>query len=407
PPHLVLVTAYGREEVFHQAEDAGIRDVLVKPLNASVLFDAAMRTLHGGGGDEIRSAAAAPSALLETLDTIAGARILLVEDNALNQEVALEILRQAHFAVDLAENGRVALARLQDRDYDLVLMDMQMPLMDGVEATRELRRETRFAQLPVVAMTANALTADRERCLAAGMNDFLTKPIEPELLWQALLKWIPRRHELVTMPTVTVAVPPAPTFDLGIPEIDCGPALRRMLGRSELYLSTLRKFCPNQENTMEAVRAALESDDWRTAERLAHSLKGVAGSIGAGELTLAAAALEKALAERRPRVGIDEQIDTLDIQLAELIAALRSKLPPPPVAAIADAATSRAAAGELERLLEDSDPEVMSWLESHSDALRGTLAAARVVEIEAAVRAFDLDDALRLLREANTLKENT
>ena len=129
----------------------------------------------------------------EQLAGIAGARILVVEDNEINREVAEAILQQAGFTVSLAENGQVALTLLQTCDYDLVLMDMQMPVLDGLEATRALRRLPALAALPVVAMTANALEAYRQTCLDAGMNDFLTKPIEPALLWRTLLKWIPPR----------------------------------------------------------------------------------------------------------------------------------------------------------------------------------------------------------------------
>jgi two-component system sensor histidine kinase/response regulator len=407
PPHLLLVTAYGREEVFHQAEDAGIRDVLIKPLNASMLFDSAMRVLHGSTGD-LYAAAEASSTAFETLATIAGARILLVEDNEINQEVALQLLRQAHFDVDLAENGSVALERLRAHDYALVLMDMQMPVMDGIVATRELRRMPGLADLPVVAMTANAQAVDRQRCLASGMNDFLAKPIEPELLWQTLLKWIPPLHVLAPKPAATVstdAVPPLPAFDLGIPGIDAGPALRRMLGSSELYFATLRKFCKIQASTSEAMRAALDADDRETAQRQAHTLKGVAASIGANALADEAAALEKALAENLPRADVDERIGVIDVQLRELIAAVLARVPAPPGSALVGAAAGAAAAAELERLLDESNPEAMAWLDRNAGALLGFLPAARLTEIEAAVRACDLDDALRLLREARNKEE--
>jgi two-component system sensor histidine kinase/response regulator len=407
PPHLLLVTAYGREEVFHQAEDAGIRDVLIKPLNASMLFDSAMRVLHGSGGD-LYAAAEASSSAFENLATIAGARILLVEDNEINQEVALQLLRHARFDVDLAENGSVALERLRAHDYALVLMDMQMPVMDGIAATHELRRIPGLADLPVVAMTANAQAVDRQRCLDSGMNDFLAKPIEPELLWQALLKWIPLRHVLAPKPAATAssdAVPPSPTIDLGVPGLDSAPALRRMLGSTELYFATLRKFCKLQENMSEAMRAALDADDRETAQRQAHTLKGVAASIGANALADEAAALEKALAESLPRVDVDERIGVIDAQLRELIAAVLAKVPAPPGSALVGAAAGAAAAAELERLLDESNPEAMAWLDRNAGALLGFLPAARLTEIEAAVRACDLDDALRLLREARNKEE--
>jgi len=170
PPQLMLVTAYGREEIFAQAENCGINDVLVKPFSASTLFDSTMRALYQHIPDGPR--VAADISPMASLNSISGARLLLVEDNEINQEVALEMLRQARFVVDLAENGRVALARLQEHQYDLVLMDMQMPVMDGLEATRQIRKIPELKNLPVVAMTANALAEDRQRCMDAGMDDF-------------------------------------------------------------------------------------------------------------------------------------------------------------------------------------------------------------------------------------------
>ena len=402
PPHLLLVTAYGREEVFHQAEDAGIHDVLVKPLNASMLFDSAMRVLHGSSGDA-RTAVEASTPAGEALATIAGARILLVEDNEINQEVALELLRHARFDVDLAENGRVALERLRARDYALVLMDMQMPVMDGIVATHELRRMPGLAELPVVAMTANAQAVDRQRCLDAGMNDFLAKPIEPDRLWQTLLKWIPPSHAAQAADVGGASDAEAKgtsTLELGVPGLETGPALRRMLGSTDLYFATLRKFVKLHESFCDVVRSCLDGSDWPGAQRHAHTLKGVSASIGANALAAEAALLEKDLTERLPRPVVDERIAIVDVQLRELISALRFKVPAPPAAALVDAGAAREAVVELERLLSESNPEAMAWLDRNAGALQGVLPAARITEIEAAVHAFDLDDALRLLREA-------
>jgi two-component system sensor histidine kinase/response regulator len=400
PPHLLLVTAYGREEVFHEAEKAGICDVLVKPLNASMLFDTAMRILHGSG-HELRGEAGAASFGLDRLGRIAGAHILLVEDNEINQEVALDLLRQAHLTVDLAENGQIALERMLTHNYDLVLMDMQMPVMDGIEATIALRRQPAYTELPIVAMTANVLAQDRQRCIDAGMNDFLAKPIEPELLWQTLLKWIPQRQSTAAQPvTVKTSLSTNAPFDLGIAAIDCAPALRRMLGNTELYTATLRRFCSLQSGMIATMRLALDDDDWASTQRHAHSLKGVSGSIGAQALAQSAEALEQALAEHRARDEIDALITRLDLQLSELISALHTRLPSPVIAPIPDAATCAVAVEELTQLLAESNPEAIAWLERNASVLRGILPAARLTEIEAAIRACDLDDALRLLQNS-------
>jgi PAS domain S-box-containing protein len=188
-PLIIMVTAYDREDVIKDAEEAGIDDVLIKPVNASMLFEGVTRLL-GGALEGPCSMDDEPSGSFAYLAKIRGARILVVEDNDLNQEVATGLLRDAGFLVDLAEDGQVALTKIRANHYDIVLMDMQMPVMDGVTATQEIRKEARFNDLPVVAMTANAMQVDRDRCLAAGMNDHVAKPIEPEDLWKTLLKWI-------------------------------------------------------------------------------------------------------------------------------------------------------------------------------------------------------------------------
>ncbi|MES2936914.1 MAG: response regulator [Pseudomonadota bacterium] len=190
PPLLLMVTAFGREEVLRQAERAGIDSLLVKPINASLLFDATMGVLGGADGEPDLASDASPGTD-SRLRAIRGARILLVEDNDINQQVVSELLQDAGFVVDIAENGQVALERVAQSGYDLLFMDMQMPVMDGITATRTLRRSEAHRGLPVVAMTANAMLQDRQKCMDAGMDDYIVKPIDPEHLWRALLKWIP------------------------------------------------------------------------------------------------------------------------------------------------------------------------------------------------------------------------
>ena len=397
PPRMLLVTAYGREEVFHQAEDIGIRDILIKPMSASTLFDTVIRILQpvSGSAAEISTT---PFSSPSALDAISGARILVVEDNEINQDVILELLRHAHFTVDLAENGRVALSHLQTMEYDLVLMDMQMPVMGGIEATKELRRIRGLEHLPVVAMTANALASDRQICFEAGMCDFVSKPIEPDLLWDALIKWIPPRRavEPVSMATAAADAPKA-AFELNVPGIDSNAALRRMLGRTDIYLRTLRAFCEQQDGTAKAMCQALDANDPVTAHRLVHTLKGLAGSIGADSLASQAAEVERTISTHQPRAKIDVGIISLEAAVRQLIAAVGPWLPPeeaPPVD------SNSASIDEFEQLLAASDPESLSWLLRNAAALRGQLQDAGIKEIEKAVRNFDLDQALQLVQQA-------
>ena len=190
-PQMLMVTAHGRDEVMDAARSEGIDNVLVKPVSASVLFDTLMQPLAQAWDVHPlpRSASGAAPAVLR------GAMVLLVEDNELNQIVAQELLRDAGMQVDVASNGQEAIACIDRRRYDVVLMDMQMPVMDGETATRQLRADPRHAGLPIIAMTANAMQADRERCFAAGMNDHVPKPIDPDVLWATLVRWLSPRPE--------------------------------------------------------------------------------------------------------------------------------------------------------------------------------------------------------------------
>ena len=188
-PWSVMVTGFGRDELLESARTLGVGEVLVKPVNASQMFDALMR-LMGQPHAQPEPELAPGSSPFEALGPLRGARLLVVEDNELNQQVAAELLSDAGFVVELAGNGQEALAKLRQQPVDLVLMDMQMPVMDGLEATRAIRAQPGLRHLPVIAMTANAMAADRELCLAAGMNDHLAKPVNPDDLWRVLARWL-------------------------------------------------------------------------------------------------------------------------------------------------------------------------------------------------------------------------
>ncbi|MDB5871242.1 MAG: hypothetical protein JWQ07_684 [Ramlibacter sp.] len=323
-PFIVMATARGREEVLKQAESVGIENVLIKPINASMLFDTTMDVL-GAQSVEPRQGTGAAGALAAQPAGVKGARILLVEDNDINQLVASEILQDAGFVVDVAENGQVGLDMLQRGRYDLVLMDMQMPVMDGVTATIELRKLPGLAGLPVVAMTANAMQRDRQRCLEAGMNDFVAKPVNPDELCAMLVKWIKPAPD--ALPAACEAwLPP-------VPGLDVAAGLRRMMGKKGLYLAMLRRYVDGQRDCAAELRRALDSDDWPTAERLAHTARGVAGSIGALLVPEHAQALELALRAKRPRAEVEQLLLPLEERVAVLIEALERVLPEMPVAA--------------------------------------------------------------------------
>ena len=341
PPLFLMVTAYGREEMLKEAEAIGIENVLVKPVNPSILFDTTISVL--GGRRE--SGGAEPGQLQadDRLATLRGSRILLVEDNDINQQVARELLEEAGLVVDVADNGRIALDMAQRGAYDLVFMDMQMPVMDGVEATRELRKVARLAQLPIVAMTANAMEQDRRKCMDAGMNDFLVKPIDPADLWAVLLRWVrpaartpaaPAAPAPATPAKASAAKAPGGPADLprGIPGLDTALGLSRMLGKKPLYLAMLRRYAAGQKDAASQIRQALAAGDKATAERLAHTLKGVSGNVGAVNVQDRAAAVELAIRNGQAAAEVEAHLQCLEPPLAELVQGLQEQLPAEAVA---------------------------------------------------------------------------
>ncbi len=333
-PKLMMVSAHGREEMLKEAESLGITSVLVKPVSPSLLFDTTMEAL-GVRRPEARLSGLLAATGMEQLEPVRGARILLAEDNDINQQIASELLVDAGFVVEVAQNGLVALEMAKRASYDLVLMDMQMPIMDGLSATAALRRISRLHAMPIVAMTANAMEEDRRNCLQAGMNDFLTKPIDPQALWGMLLKWIKPGESPATQPGKAslasgVLSHPAPCSELpeGIAGLDVHNGLTRMMGKKALYVTMLQKYVAGQGSCVQSIRNALCAGDRATAQRLAHTLKGVSGTIGATQIPALADAVEHAIREGKAQVEIDGLLDQLDAPLAAMMGELQTWLQP-------------------------------------------------------------------------------
>jgi PAS domain S-box-containing protein len=400
PPHLVMVTAYGREEVLKQAEDSGFENVLIKPVTSSILFDTAVVAL-GADREQAESAQPGPSFDIERLR---GARVLLVEDNEINQEVAIGQLEDAEAFVDLAENGEVALRMIASNDYDVVLMDMQMPVMDGIEATRIIRSNPRYESLPIIAMTANAMASDRELCLNAGMNDHIAKPIDPDQLFGVLLRWIHRPEGDQTAfradgAALRKAASHANEPELRISGIDVRAGLKRTGGNRKRYDALLRKFAEQQAGTVDAMRVALSIGDAATAERAAHSLKGAAGTLGAVALSEAAAIAESAI---RTKDGVESALSSLARSLAPVLQAIGIALPDESsgngsTLPARDPATVEEPLGRLKRLLETDDGEAADFIINAGPNLAAVLTPAEIKTLSDRVGNFDFDAALACL----------
>ena len=312
-----------------------------------------------------------------------------------------------------AENGEVALRMLRDNDYDVVLMDMQMPVMDGVEATRIIRSNPRFETLPIIAMTANAMASDRMLCLEAGMNDHIAKPIDPDQLFGVLLRWLRRGggdgKGLTTVPTARTADSQASTIELAVPGIDVRAGLKRTGGNLRRYEILLRKFAEQQSGTIAAIRGALSAGDAATAERAAHSLKGAAGTLGAHALSDAAAKAETAVKSVH---GIDDAVRLLSLALDAVLANLRTALPTDgsgngatPVAG--DPASVKDPLIRLKQLLETDDGEAADFIIDAKPRLAGVLTSTEIRTLSDRVGNFDFDAALKCLsRIASRLSLN-
>ncbi len=295
---IVYLSGHKHMETVNAWSQADLLDVVInKPVLRSELAGALGACTSGGiGRVHEKRASDIPSDLK-------GLRVLLVEDNPFNQQLARTLLLDAGVAVRIAEDGEDALSALGQELFDVVLMDMQMPKMDGLEATRKIRENPAWAGLPIIAMTANAMRGDRESCLAAGMNDYLSKPLHYKALFDALSRWTNVRDESV---------------------LDAAGAMARMGGR-KLYLMMLGEFVSSQADSAAAIRDALEKKDEACAERLAHTLKGVAASVGAIRLSEFAMQMDQAIRSGSLE-AYEGLMDALEGELGRAIAVIRNYL---------------------------------------------------------------------------------
>ena len=300
-PTVMMLTAFSRDEVQRRLEEQRVQvaALLTKPVTPSALFDACCQAL-GVAVVATARAERRKGARMEHQSKLKGARILLVEDNEINREVALELLTGEGIVVEVATNGREALERAQQEPFDCVLMDCQMPVMDGFEATRALRERPRLRDLPVIAMTANAMVGDREKALAAGMNDHIAKPINVDDMFSTLARWIApgRSAEARSAAAARGSAP-----DLGsLPGVDARAALARMRANEGMLTRTLLRFLEGERDFAARFRDVWAKGERSDARRMAHDLQSLAGTLGMHELREDAIRLERACIDETAEV---------------------------------------------------------------------------------------------------------
>jgi CheY-like chemotaxis protein len=418
---VLMINGYDLQSVRPQAQLAGVDAFLAKPTRPSDIFDT-VAALCGRQPEPVSGSHIVVSK--EKLDQIRGTRILVVDDNLFNQQVAESLLAQAGMVVEIASNGFQALEMVEGSVYDLVFMDIQMPDLDGLEVTRRIRERHDASALPIVAMTAHALSEDRKKSLAAGMNDHITKPIDPEELLAMLIKWgNPERGT-----TQQAHVPQVDRQDAGQPdivfdfaEIDHQSGLARCLGNVEAYLNLLRMFRQEYADYGKQCEELRTSREYAGIRHLAHSIKGPAGSIGARKLQTAANDLEQALWQQEDTID-----DRLILSFQQALKAVIHELAPflhqeesamtegPPSVFDSDRDKGKLLLERLRLCLERNDPEAAAILPEFGSVQTWPKIAEEWALLHRHIRNFDFDEALealsriedRLQTGSNLLDEN-
>ena len=384
PPRVVIASAHVDEVLQTGAAEVGVKRVISKPFSASTLFDAVLDSLDA---DRALRNLPPTATATEAVSVLANSRVLVVEDNDINRQIAVELLEQAGVKVVCATNGAEALA-VADADLDAVLMDLQMPVLDGFEATAQWLARPDLRHIPIIALTANAMAEDRERVTRAGMRDFVAKPVDPGQLYATLARWVRVRGRQVSamVPAETPAAmawrrkTPSGETASGLPAVDgldLDAALARLGGNVDLLVDLLQRFRRGYRGTADEVRALAAAGDTAGAIRAAHTLKGLAANLGAVRVSQDAGDVESELSAG---LSASSSIGRLGASLAEVIAGLDATAPEPAVRPLSD--DSHAPGLDAETLR--ARCHLLRELLAGDDASAGSVAAALAAEVTGA-----------------------
>jgi two-component system, sensor histidine kinase and response regulator len=408
-PAVIMLTAYSEEGVQEKAEKAGLHGaVLYKPVTPSLLFNAIIHVCDKEGLEQ-NNADTVEIYDTEQLPNLRNIRVLLAEDNEINLEVAREILHEAGLIVTIANNGKEAVEKVKVNTYDIILMDIQMPIMDGYDAVREIRKNPAFSDLPIIAMTANALLSDQQRALKAGMNDYVAKPIDSNQLFQKILLWV-KRDVLPEKAMLDVSAqfislsnvfPPASMPEL--PGIDIKAGLDRLGGNRKLYFELLLKFRKNHINAAKEIKYALAHDGPKKAEIMAHTIKGAAGTLGVKDVYTNSGTIETMIRNNRPdqaELLLEKLTQALEQAYAS-IALLEKNTENPQIshAAKTDVSQLEPLLVKLEKLLSVSDMDAVDYTEEIIDHTKNTLLAEKAAKMKDCADHYEFEKALGLLSE--------
>ncbi|MBF0295075.1 MAG: response regulator [Magnetococcales bacterium] len=403
-PRIVMVSAYAREDIKLAAEGAGVDAYLTKPINLSVLFETVLSILHQDASQsQVRGGPEQGGRAGPRMDW-RGVRVLLVEDNEINQQVARELLEEEGIAVSIADNGQEAVDAVSANPFDLVLMDVQMPVMDGYAATRAMRAMPALHDLPIIAMTANAMAGDREKCISYGMNDHISKPIDPPVMFATMARHLELRA-LAPDPTLEPEpARPADELPVALDGIDITTGLRNVNGNRKLYRKVLKDVHDRFADVVSRLRDELQTGTMDVALRLSHTFKGVAGTIGARELHRLAALLEEALKENR-RDLVPERLERLEPEVTRVMTALSGLAPTPqespatpPRTGPVDQERLLAILLELDALIADGDSDAREWIDQARQLMGHEMMANEMQALTECVDDYEFEEAKRILQ---------